>query len=64
MCIRDRDYEAVRVSTTGEWNKLANDKKFQENSRIRLIEVMLPTMDAPSNLVKQAELTAATNAKQ
>lgn len=59
-----KDYEAVRVSTTGEWNKLANDKKFQENSRIRLIEVMLPTMDAPSNLVKQAELTAATNAKQ
>ncbi|CAG99771.1 alpha-keto acid decarboxylase family protein [Kluyveromyces lactis] len=58
-----KDYEAVRVSTTGEWNKLTTDEKFQDNTRIRLIEVMLPTMDAPSNLVKQAQLTAATNAK-
>nr|CAA59953.1 pyruvate decarboxylase [Kluyveromyces lactis]prf//2210366A pyruvate decarboxylase [Kluyveromyces lactis] len=58
-----KDYEAVRVSTTGEWNKLTTDEKFQDNTRIRLIEVMLPTMDAPSNLVKQAQLTAASNAK-
>ncbi|AAS51094.1 ACL134Cp [Eremothecium gossypii ATCC 10895] len=59
-----KDYEAVRVSTTGEWDALTQDKAFNENSKIRMIEVMLPVMDAPSNLVKQAELTAATNAKQ
>ncbi|AMD18659.1 HBL243Cp [Eremothecium sinecaudum] len=59
-----KDYEAIRVSTTGEWNKLASDSAFNENSKIRMIEVMLPVMDAPSNLVKQAQLTAQTNAKQ
>ncbi|AGO13469.1 AaceriACL134Cp [[Ashbya] aceris (nom. inval.)] len=59
-----KDYEAIRVSTTGEWDALTQDKAFNENSKIRMIEVMLPVMDAPSNLVKQAELTAATNAKQ
>lgn len=58
------DYDAIRVSTTGEWTKMTSDKVFQENRRIRMIEVMLPMMDAPSNLVRQAELTAATNAKQ
>ncbi|SCW02705.1 LAFE_0F12464g1_1 [Lachancea fermentati] len=59
-----KDYEAIRVSTTGEWDKLTTDKDFVKNSKIRLIEIMLPVMDAPSNLVKQAELTAAINAKQ
>ncbi|AET38202.1 indolepyruvate decarboxylase 1 Ecym_2479 [Eremothecium cymbalariae DBVPG len=59
-----KDYEAVRVSTAGEWQQLTQDKAFSENSKIRMIEVMLPVMDAPSNLVKQAQLTAATNAKQ
>ncbi|CDO94805.1 unnamed protein product [Kluyveromyces dobzhanskii CBS 2104] len=59
-----KDYETHRISTTGEWNKLTTDSKFQDNSRIRMIEVMLPVMDAPSNLVKQAQLTAAVNAKQ
>ncbi|KAM3164756.1 Pyruvate decarboxylase [Lachancea thermotolerans] len=58
-----KDYEAIRVSTTGEWNKLAEDKDFNKNSKIRLIELMLPVMDAPESLVKQAQLTAATNAK-
>ncbi|SCU92969.1 LADA_0G00628g1_1 [Lachancea dasiensis] len=57
------DYEAVRVATTGEWNKLAECPEFNKNSKIRMIEVMLPVMDAPESLVKQAQLTAATNAK-
>ncbi|SCU97573.1 LANO_0E16358g1_1 [Lachancea nothofagi CBS 11611] len=57
------DYEAVRVSTTGEWNKLAECSEFNKNSKIRMVEVMLPVMDAPESLVKQAQLTAATNAK-
>ncbi|CCH59570.1 hypothetical protein TBLA_0B07520 [Henningerozyma blattae CBS 6284] len=59
-----KDYEALRVATTGEWIKLTTDKAFQKNSKIRMIEIMLPVMDAPSNLVAQAKLTAATNAKQ
>ncbi|SCU79093.1 LAFA_0B00672g1_1 [Lachancea sp. 'fantastica'] len=57
------DYETHRVSTTGEWNKLAECAKFNKNDKIRMVEVMLPTMDAPESLVKQAQLTAATNAK-
>ncbi|GAV54744.1 hypothetical protein ZYGR_0AS00660 [Zygosaccharomyces rouxii] len=59
-----KDYENHRVSTVGEWKKLTEDPKFAENSRIRMIEVMLEVMDAPSSLVAQAQLTAATNAKQ
>ena len=59
-----KDYDAVRVSTIGEWNTLTQDKEFQKNSKIRLIEVMLPVMDAPESLVKQGELTARINARQ
>lgn len=57
-------YETHRISTTGEWNKLTTDKSFNDNSLIRMIEVMLPVMDAPSSLVAQAKLTESINAKQ
>lgn len=59
-----KDYETHRVATTGEWKKLTTCEKFNENSKIRMIEVMLPVMDAPSSLVAQAKLTASINAKQ
>ena len=59
-----KDYETLRVATTGEWDKMAADKEFNKNSKIRMIEIMLPVMDAPSNLVAQAKLTASINAKQ
>ena len=59
-----KDYEAIRVSTVGEAETLFTDKEFSKNSKIRMVEVMLPRMDAPSNLVKQAQITAATNAQQ
>ncbi|CCH46209.1 pyruvate decarboxylase [Wickerhamomyces ciferrii] len=59
-----KDYESIRVSTTGEFDKLANDEAFSKNSKIRLVEIMLPVMDAPLNLVKQAQITAATNASK
>lgn len=55
--------ESIRVSTTGEINALFNDDAFNVNSKIRLIEVMLPKMDAPINLVKQAQLSEKTNAE-
>lgn len=60
---KSKDYEAIRVSTIAEINGLFNDAAFNENSRIRMIEVMLPRMDAPLNLVKQAEYSAKTNAE-
>ncbi|CAH2352683.1 pyruvate decarboxylase isozyme 1 [[Candida] railenensis] len=58
-----KSYDAIRVATTGEVDQLFNDPEFNKNSKIRMIEVMLPRMDAPSNLVKQAEITARTNAE-
>ncbi|CCD24641.1 alpha-keto acid decarboxylase family protein NDAI_0D03270 [Naumovozyma dairenensis CBS 421] len=58
-----KDYENHRVATTGEWTKLTENKDFNKNSRIRVIEVMLPVMDAPESLIKQGELTAKINAK-
>ncbi|CAK7909038.1 pyruvate decarboxylase isozyme 1 [[Candida] anglica] len=58
-----KDYDAIRVRTTGEVDQLFADEAFNKNSKIRMIEVMLPRMDAPLNLVKQAEVTARTNAE-
>ncbi|AQZ09087.1 hypothetical protein BZL39_A00190 [Zygosaccharomyces parabailii] len=58
------DYETHRVATVGEWEKLTTDANFNENSKIRMVEIMLEVMDAPSSLVAQAKLTAAINAKQ
>ncbi|CDH11210.1 Pyruvate decarboxylase [Zygosaccharomyces bailii ISA1307] len=58
------DYETHRVATVGEWEKLTTDSKFNENSKIRMVEIMLEVMDAPSSLVAQAKLTAEINAKQ
>ncbi|GMM55125.1 hypothetical protein DAKH74_017410 [Maudiozyma humilis] len=59
-----KDYETHRVSTVGEWNKLTSDKSFQQNSRIRMIEVMLPTLDAPASLIAQGKLSEDMNAAQ
>ena len=59
-----KDYETHRVSTVGEWNKLTNDKSFQKNSKIRMIEVMLPTLDAPASLIAQGKLSEDMNAAQ
>lgn len=55
------DYQSVRVSTVDEITELFNDKEFAKNDKIKLIEVMLEKMDAPDNLVKQAELSAQVN---
>lgn len=58
-----KDAETVRVSTVGEIENLFEDPAFNENSRIRMIEVMLPKMDAPLNLVKQAEFSSKANSE-
>lgn len=58
-----KDYQTVRVSNIREIETLFADAEFNENSKIRMIEVMLPRMDAPQNLVKQAEMSSRTNAE-
>lgn len=55
--------ETLRVSKVKEAVELFKDEKFAKNDKIRLIEVMLGKMDAPVNLVKQAERSANTNAE-
>ncbi|KAK6464232.1 pyruvate decarboxylase [Scheffersomyces coipomensis] len=56
-----KHYDAIRIATIGEAEALFKNKEFGKNSKIRMIEVMLPRMDAPANLVKQAQITAAEN---
>ncbi|KAI0461797.1 Pyruvate decarboxylase 1 [Komagataella kurtzmanii] len=57
-----KNSESTRVSTVGELTKLFKDQGFNKPDKIRVIEIMLETMDAPISLVKQAEITAKTNA--
>lgn len=56
-----KDYDAIRVSTVDEINALFSNDAFNENSKIRMVEVMLPRMDAPISLVKQAEMSSKIN---
>lgn len=56
------DYEAIRISTIGEAEDIFRDKEFKDNTKIRMIEVILPRMDASTNLIKQAEYLAKSNA--
>lgn len=56
-----QNFDSVRVSTVNEIKKLFEDENFNKNDKIRLVEIMLPKMDAPVNLVKQAELSASVN---
>ena len=55
------NYESFTVKTVGELDKVFKDKKFAVNDKIRLVEIKLDTLDAPENLVKQAERSASTN---
>lgn len=58
-----KNYDNIRVKTVGEFNKLIQDKAFNKNDKIRLVEIMLPVMDGPESLKKQAKLTESINAK-
>lgn len=46
-----KEYETIRIQTTGELDTLFGDQEFAIPNKIRMVEVMLPRMDAPSNLV-------------
>lgn len=59
-----KKYENYKVSKVGELDKLFKDEKFGTNDTIRLIEVMLDEMDAPTNLVEQARLSSQANSAQ
>lgn len=56
-----KDYETTRISTVGEAEELLGNKAFGDNSKIRMIEVMLPRLDASKNLIRQAEMSAEAN---
>ena len=56
-----KDYETKRVSTVGELETLLTDAAFAVPDKIRMVEVMLPRMDAPANLVAQAQLSEKVN---
>lgn len=57
------NYETFRISSVGEAEDLFNNKEFAINDKIRMIEVMLPRMDASNNLVMQAQYSAMANAE-
>ncbi|CAI5758547.1 unnamed protein product [Candida verbasci] len=55
------NFESLRVNNVGEIKKLFADEEFSKNTKIRLVEVMMEMLDAPENLVKQAEKSSETN---
>lgn len=57
------NYEAIRISTVGEAEDLFTSSQFSTNDKIRMIEVMLPRLDASNNLVLQAQYSAKVNAE-
>ncbi|AET38684.1 alpha-keto acid decarboxylase family protein Ecym_3185 [Eremothecium cymbalariae DBVPG len=59
-----KNYEAVRISTVGGWSQLTQDPEFNESSKIRLIELILPRLDSTDALVKQAKMITDINSKR
>lgn len=57
-------HESIRVSTAAELDTLMKDEAFNEPSKTRLVELMLPEFDAPEALVKQAKMSEQMNAGQ
>lgn len=54
------NYETIRITTVAEAESLFQDEAFGKNSKIRLIEVVLPRLDASSNLKMYAGLGLPT----
>lgn len=53
--------ESLQVGKVGKLDELFTDAEFAKPSKMRLIELLLPKMDAPLSLVKQAQITSNTN---
>lgn len=56
-----KESESVALKKVGELRKLLSAEDFNRHDKIRLIEVFFSRMDAPENLVKQAELSSKLN---
>ncbi|GME73257.1 unnamed protein product [[Candida] boidinii] len=56
-------YENYRLDSVEVANKYLEDPEFNTPNKIRMVELMLDVMDAPSNLVQQAAFSAKTNAE-
>lgn len=50
-----RNYETYKISSSEELDLLLSDYSFSIDSKIRMIEIMLPRLDAPTNLIQQIE---------
>lgn len=57
-----KESETRQVRTRAEIDELFTDAQFAKTGKIRLVEVFLGMMDAPKNLVGQANLSAKINA--
>lgn len=58
-----QEAESKSVRLAKELDELLADEKFADNDKIRLVEIVLETMDAPVNLVEQAKLSSQANAE-
>ncbi|KAF5100353.1 hypothetical protein D0Z00_001321 [Geotrichum galactomycetum] len=56
-----KNYQNYSIKTTGELDEIFESEEFANPDKIRLIELVLPRLDAPIALVKQAEITSKTN---
>ncbi|KGQ86439.1 hypothetical protein MEW_03352 [Candida albicans P60002] len=56
-----KDSQSAKISTVGEADDLFRNKDFGVNSKIRLIDLMFSSLDAPKALVQQAKAAADVN---
>ncbi|KGU26041.1 hypothetical protein MG7_03416 [Candida albicans P34048] len=56
-----KDSQSAKISTVGEADDLFRNKYFGVNSKIRLIDLMFSSLDAPKALVQQAKAAADVN---
>ncbi|KAF7291579.1 Pyruvate decarboxylase [Mycena chlorophos] len=54
--------KSYTVSTKQELSALLDNAEFADAGKIQLVEVMMPQLDAPQALARQAELSGKTNA--
>ncbi|SCU80468.1 LAMI_0B02520g1_1 [Lachancea mirantina] len=47
------NYDARQIKTVGDFSALVNDENFAKNGIIRMIEIILPSMDAPPALMEK-----------
>ncbi|KAI5948705.1 hypothetical protein KGF57_005316 [Candida theae] len=58
---KGKNIESHKAENIKEITDLFNDAEFAKNNKTRLIELKLDTLDAPENLVKQAEKSSKAN---